>query len=154
MQQPAMYGQQMHILLCVVCLCVWQYVCVVQFASNKPFTMRARSVNATLYSPGLVWVCLLCVCVYVCCVLCAVRCLLLGVAVTQPLTTIPYPVFRCLCLCHFQSRCIPVARASWLCQLWFIYRWNYLVLRFDASHCQSNFILHSKPFCTLRAARS
>lgn len=91
------------------------YVCVVQFASNKPFTMRARSVNATLYSPGLVCVSLLCVC----CVLCAVRCLLLGVAVTQPLTTIPYPVFRCrcLCLCYFQSRCIPIARASWLCQL-------------------------------------
>lgn len=39
----------------------------------------------------------------------------------------------------------PVHQHSWL---WFIYRWNYLVLRFDASHCQSNFILHSKPFCT------
>lgn len=36
------------------------YVCVVQFASNKPFTMRARSVNATLYSPGLVCVCVVC----------------------------------------------------------------------------------------------
>lgn len=36
------------------------YVCVVQFASNKPFTMRARSVNATLYSPGLVYVCVVC----------------------------------------------------------------------------------------------
>lgn len=160
MQQPATRTGSKCIFSYVCCVGVcgsvraWVYVCVVQFASNKPFTMRARSVNATLYSPGLVCVSLLCVCV--CCVLYAVRCLLLGVAVTQPLTTIPYPVFRCrcLCLCYFQSRCIPVARASWLCQLWFIYRWNYLVLRFDASHCQSNFILHSKPFCTLHAARS
>lgn len=108
-----------HMCVVSVCVGVCERVCVVQFASNKPFTMRARSVNATLYSPGLVCVSLLCVCV--CCVLCAVRCLLLGVAVTQPLTTIPYPVFRCHCLClclrYFQSRSIPVARASWLCQL-------------------------------------
>jgi len=104
--------------VCVsVCLCV----CVV--ASNKPFTMRARGVNATLAS--------------------------LTFEVQNSLPTFG----SCTNWTSWTFSCnLLLATPSCHCQLWFIYRWNYLVLRFDASHCQSNFILHSKPFCTLRRA--